>query len=75
VVGTVLSLAGLAAAGRVDGWHAALAAILLPALGIGLLASGPLSRRMDRRWLRPAVLGFAFAAGVAALIEGLVERA
>jgi uncharacterized membrane protein YfcA len=75
VVGTVLSLAGLGVAGRIEGWHAVLALILLPTLWIGLLASGPLSRRVDRRWLRPAVLGYAFAAGAAALIEGLAGHA
>jgi uncharacterized membrane protein YfcA len=71
VVGTFLSLGGLAVAGRVEGWQAILALQLFPALAAGLLASRFLLRRLDRGWLRPAVLTFAALAGAAAVVRGL----
>jgi uncharacterized membrane protein YfcA len=70
-VGTVLSLAALAIAGAIEPWHIVLAAALLPGLLAGLALSRLLIHRLDRAWLRPAVLCFAAAAAVLAIIRGL----
>jgi uncharacterized membrane protein YfcA len=71
VVGSVLSLVGLAFAGKVEWWHAQLALLLLPGLIAGVAISGRTARVLDRGWLRPAVLIFAAAAGIAAVVKGL----
>jgi uncharacterized membrane protein YfcA len=63
VVGTVMSLAALAFAGKVQGWHFLLALQLLPGLLVGLWSSRWVIRYLDERWLRPAVLMFAAVAG------------
>ena len=64
VVGIAMSLAGLALAGQVEGRHLVLALELLPGLLVGLLVSRWVVRRLNERWLRPAVLVFAAAAGL-----------
>jgi uncharacterized membrane protein YfcA len=63
-IGTVISLAALAVAGAVHLWHVALAGVLVPAVGAGLVLSRLLHRWIDGPWLRPAIL--LFAAGAAA---------
>jgi len=70
-VGTVLSLTGLAIAGAIEPWHVVLASALLPGLLAGLAVSRLLVDRLDRAWLRPAVLCFAAATAVIAIIRGL----
>jgi uncharacterized membrane protein YfcA len=70
-VGTVLSLTGLAIAGAIEAWHVALAGALLPGLLIGLALSPFLIHRLDRAWLRPAVLLFAATTAVIAIVRGL----
>jgi uncharacterized protein len=70
-VGTVLSLVGLAIAGAIEAWHVVLAIALVPGLLAGLALSRLLVHRLDRAWLRPAVLGFAAATAVIAIIRGL----
>ncbi len=71
VVGIVMSLAGLALAGKVEGWHLVLALQLLPGLLVGLWASRWVVERLDERWLRPAVLTFAAVAGLTVVFLGL----
>jgi uncharacterized membrane protein YfcA len=71
VIGSVLSLTGLALARQVGQEDLWLALELLPGLGIGLLLSRLVGRRLDRAWLRPAVLSFAAATAVAVLIRAL----
>ena len=71
VVGLATSVSALLAAGKVHGWHLVLAVELLPALLLGLWASGRVARFLDARWLRPAVLVFAAVAGVTIAIRGL----
>lgn len=71
LAGLGLSLGALAMAGRVQAWHAVLALKLLPALAAGVAVSRLAARALDRRWLRPAVVAFAAAAGVAAIVRGL----
>lgn len=72
LIGSLLSLAALAVAGRVAPWHWGLGLALTPAVALGLLASHGLRARVDAGRLRPAVVGFACAAGLAVMIRGLV---
>lgn len=71
VLGTLISLTGLAAVGRLNSSHLWLALELIPGMLVGLAASRALVRVLDRRWLRPAVLAFAAAASVATVAKGL----
>ena len=71
LIGSLLSLAALAVAGRVEPWHWTLGLALTPAVAAGLLASHGLRARVDAGRLRPAVVGFACAAGLAVMIRGL----
>jgi uncharacterized protein len=70
VVGIAMSLVGLGLAGKVEWRHFALALELLPGLLIGLWASKWVVKRLDERWLRPAVLIFAAVAGVIIILLG-----
>jgi uncharacterized protein len=70
-VGTVLSLVGLAIAGAIEPWHLVLASALVPGLLAGLALSRLLIDRLDRAWLRPAVLAFAAATAVVAIIRAI----
>ncbi len=72
VVGLIMSIGALLLAGRVHRWKIGLALGLIPALMVGLWAGGRLSKRLDQRWLRPAVLAFAAAAGVVIVVRGLL---
>lgn len=72
VVGSMISLGALVAAGEVHLPELILAVQLLPALLAGLLAGGSLTRHLDGPWLRPSVLAFAAAAGVLITIRGLM---
>jgi uncharacterized membrane protein YfcA len=68
LAGIVMSLVGLALAGKVEGWHFVLALELLPGLLIGLWVSRWAVKALDERWLRPAVLTFAAAAGLLVIL-------
>ncbi len=70
VLGIVMSLVGLALADKVEGWHFFLALQLLPGLLVGLWASRWIIKRLDERWLRPAVLAFAAVAGLTVVFLG-----
>lgn len=70
-LGTVISLGGLAIADRLALGHVGLALLLAPAMLAGFLLSRPLARRIDGRWLRPAVLAFAAAGGLLAVVRAL----
>ena len=70
-VGTVISLGGQAVAGAVHGWQLLLALSLLPGVATGLALGRVVSRRVDERWLRPAVLAFATGAALLAVGRGL----
>lgn len=69
--GTVLSLVMLAVAGALEAWQVTLAVALTPGLVGGLLLSPIAQRHLAGRALRPAVLGFAALASVAAVVQGL----
>jgi len=72
VVGSMISLGALVAAGEVHLPELILAVQLLPALLAGLLAGGSLTRHLDGPWLRPSVLAFAAAGGVLITTRGLM---
>ena len=70
VVGIAMSLVGLGLAGQVEGRHVLLALQLLPCMLVGLWVSRWVVERLDERWLRPAVLTFAAAAGLVIILLG-----
>ena len=70
VVGIAMSLVGLGLAGQVEGRHVLLALQLLPCMLVGLWVSRWVVERLDKRWLRPAVLAFAAAAGLVIILLG-----
>ena len=71
-VGVVLSLAAVGIAGEVQRAPLQLGASLVPATFLGLWFGRRLAHRLDGGLLRPAVLAFAGAAGVFALVRGLL---
>lgn len=71
--GIVLSLAAVAVAGAVAGWHLALAFALLPGTALGMVASGRLTHRVDGAWLRPIVLALAATVALVAVVRGLAS--
>jgi hypothetical protein len=71
VFGTTLSLLILALVGRLGTEHLLLALELLPVLLLGLWAANYMAGLLVGRWLRPAILLFAAAAGLAAVLLGL----
>jgi uncharacterized membrane protein YfcA len=70
VVGIAMSLVGLGLAGQVEGRHLLLALQLLPCMLVGLWVSRWVVELLDERWLRPAVLAFAAAAGIVIILLG-----
>lgn len=70
IVGTSLSLLALALAGRLGPDHLLLALELLPVLLLGLWAANYMAGLLAGRWLRPAILLFAAASGLAAVLLG-----
>jgi hypothetical protein len=72
LIALVLSVIGVAVAGRLGWEHVRESLALVPALAIGAWSSRYVSRWLDERWLRPAVLAFAAASGAAALMRGLL---
>ncbi len=70
VVGIAMSLVGLGLAGQVEGRQVILALHLLPCMLVGLWVSRWVVERFDERWLRPAVLTFAAAAGLVIILLG-----
>ncbi len=72
VVGVIMSLVGLAIAGKVQGWHALFALELMPGLLLGVLVSNFAAPFLDKRWLRPAVLAFAAVSSAVVIVKGLI---
>ena len=72
VVGSLISLVALLAAGEVHAPELILALQLAPALVAGLLLGSLATRRLDGPWLRPAVLVFAAVAGLVIAVRGMV---
>jgi uncharacterized membrane protein YfcA len=71
LIGELVSLATLVAAGRVGSLHLLAAAQLLPALGLGALLSHAVHHHVNARFLRAFVLVFALVSGVVLLVRAL----
>jgi hypothetical protein len=71
LVGSVLSLAMLAVAGEVSAGGLAAGVALVPAVGVGYVLAEPLRRRLRRRRVRAAVLGFSTLAALGLAIQAL----
>ena len=68
----VLSLAGLAAIGKVAGWQILLAARARPRHGHRVLAAaGTCTATSTEGWMRPAILVLSALAGTAAIVNGV----
>ncbi len=70
-LGGLVSLVGLAAAGRFGLPEAAQGLALVPGILAGFALSHRAARRVDRGWVRPAVLAVAAAAAMGVLIRSL----
>jgi uncharacterized membrane protein YfcA len=70
LIGQVLSLAALLAAGRMHVNQLTAAVALFPALALGGIASRHAHRRLSGAWLRRFVLAFAVLAGLTLVITG-----
>jgi uncharacterized membrane protein YfcA len=73
VVGTGLSLIALFLSERVGAEHALLTLQLLPGMLLGLFSTRWVAPMLDASWLRPAILVFAAASGLAVVILGLAR--
>lgn len=71
-VGAVFSLTALAVAGEVGRHRLELAALVLPGVPLGLLASKPLIGRVPAARIRPLVLGVCAASAIALLVDELL---
>lgn len=71
LIGSLVALPVLAAAGELAGDELRSGALLLPGTVLGFLASRPLVRHLDRRSVRPWVLGLSAAAALAVLVREL----
>jgi hypothetical protein len=71
VIGSIMTAVVLAVAGELHVDQVVFTIELLPALGVGVLASTWGARHLRDRSLRPAVLAFAAIAGLAAIVRGL----
>ncbi len=72
LIGTAMSVATLSIAGALTWRHVRLALALTPGIGAGVALSTRLAARIDATWLRPAVLTFAAATGIVAILNGLL---
>ncbi len=69
VAGTAFSMLALAVGGQLDVDGAVAGLVLVPGTLIGFLCSGPLARRVDLGWVRPAVLGLSTVSAVVVLAD------
>ena len=65
-----MSLLALAAIGAIGPMHLWATVILLPAVAAGFLAGPPISRVLDARYLRAAILVFSVASGLVLIVKG-----
>lgn len=66
----MISLALLAATGKVSSHQIEVALLLVPALVLGALLSGAIHHRVDGPLMRSLVLGFALISGVVLILQG-----
>lgn len=72
VVGTAISMAGLAWAGKFGRAEVQLTPALLPGALVGFVLSGRLTRFMDRGWMRPAILVLSVLAGCIVVLKHVI---
>ena len=72
LLGTTLSVATLTVAGELAWRHVLIALALTPSVAVGVALSSRLKAFLDSNWLRPSVLALAAAAGVLAMLKGLL---
>lgn len=72
LVGAAFSLVGLSVSGQLEAHQAAVAALLLPALGLGVLLGVPLRRTLPADRVRPAVLLVSAASALVLVVRSLV---
>lgn len=72
-IGAIISLSGLALAGKLEGGQLCLALQLLPCMLVGVWISRRVTEFLDGRWLRPTILVFATISGCAAVLMGLMQ--
>jgi len=73
VVGVVISLGGLALAGRFGLAELKMVPVLLPGAIVGYWLSGPAARALDRGWMRPAILVFSALTGLLVVLKYLLR--
>ena len=73
VVGTLISLAALAAVGRYRVAEILLTLYLVPGVLLGYFAAGRIRAIVDRAGVRPLVLALSFASAVAVLVRALLR--
>lgn len=73
VVGTTITLIGLALAGRLGGYELRWGLAMVPAAVVGFVMSGPLLPIVDRGYMRPAVLTVSSAAAVSIIVRLVVS--
>lgn len=72
-MGTAISLLALTIVGRMNSGHLLLALGPFPALLMGLWSARFAAGLLAGRWLRPAILLFAAASGLTAVLLGIVR--
>jgi hypothetical protein len=72
VAASLVALGGLTVAGRFDSGDLTTSLVLLPGVLAGFLLSGPLRRRVDHGYTRPAVLTLSAVAALGAVLQGLL---
>jgi uncharacterized protein len=72
VVGAAISLVGLSLSGDLELYQLAVAGLLLPALGLGVLVGAPLRRALPAHRVRPAVLLVSAASALVLVVRSLV---
>jgi uncharacterized protein len=72
LVGAGISLVGLAISGDLELHQVAVAGLLLPAVGLGVLLGVPLRRRLPADVVRPAVLAVSAVSALVLIVRSLV---
>jgi uncharacterized protein len=72
LVGALISLVGLAISGDLELHQVAVAGLLLPAVGLGVLLGVPLRRALPAHRVRPAVLAVSAASALVLVVRSLV---
>lgn len=72
VMGTIISIIGLASAGRFGWQEIQMSGMLIPGVISGYFISFYTSRMLDRKWIRPIVLTIASLAGIIVVLRNML---